>query len=300
MPGSQNPGAVGLLYSHKHQAGDILAGASTDVGPRYDRWWETSMLGVDAVDNVRSVSVFASETGAAVMMLFSTYNSWGCDFGGDFVQFTNSHRHKQFDDDIPQSMFSTEAPTIPLINSMLMVQSQRRSELRISYKEAFLPRWDDFGAKHLPKQVSFSGAPLLTWMPFPKGQQFLSEDQIYLYIDQRLIVDFSPYWANYHAEIYFWIHLKVEDGKVKSHVQRWSYWVEGGLFTQVVAAILEPNLILASQQLAKAVDEALSDIPAKVTGVYYLPGKQLDPLPEGENILKKSNVDDDVTIVFEF
>ncbi|MGC2111835.1 MAG: hypothetical protein WA655_20125 [Candidatus Korobacteraceae bacterium] len=139
MPGSQNPGAVGLLYSHKHQAGDILAGASTDVGPRYDRWWETSMLGVDAVDNVRSVSVFASETGAAVMMLFSTYNSWGCDFGGDFVQFTNSHRHKQFDDDIPQSMFSTEAPTIPLINSMLMVQASGGPNFASAIRKRFCP-----------------------------------------------------------------------------------------------------------------------------------------------------------------
>jgi hypothetical protein len=291
MPGSQNPGAVGLLYSGKHQSGNVLAAGSTYLGPRYDRWWPSDMAAAGAAYFTRSVTVFAADQGAAIMMLFDG------DYDADFRQFTNTSRHAQFDADIPEDFYAYGGfKTLTRVSAMLMVQSQRRSELRISCRDALGPQWNQFGANNLPAQVTFDGPPVLSWDAFPTGVEFLSQDQIYIYIEQDVIVDFSDYWANYHATFSYWIYLKVVDGAVKSQVQRWECWVEGGAFTSVVEAILKPNVELAAIQLERAVDQALSHIPPNVVSIYYLPGRQLEQV---QGIFGADNPDD-TTIIFEF
>jgi hypothetical protein len=298
MAGDPNPGAVVLLYSGQDESGDTLAAGSTVYGPRYDRWFMSQMYNVGASLNTRSLTVFAAQTSAAAVMFFTEY--YGCDFAGDFLQYTNAHPQLQWDVNIPAGFYTIEG-NLPMMQSMLVLQTQRRPEFRVSYRDLFLAKWNQFANNNLPKEVILKGSPELTWMAFPRQQQYLSENQIYLYIAQDIEIDFSDYWSNYAASISFWIRLNVSNGAVTSQVQKWSIWIEGGAFTSVIKAILEPNVKLAAISLKTAVDQALASfIPPKVTGIYFLAGRQLAPIKSGDFDVHWQSVKGDVTIVFEF
>jgi hypothetical protein len=156
----------------------------------------------------------------------------------------------------------------------------------------------------LPESVILKGLPDLEWTPFPKNNdgspiKYLSQDHIYLRIHQTIEIDFTDFWSNYDAEITYWLHLHLNGGNVTGHVAKWSYWIEGGAFTSVIKQILEPNVKLSVFSLNDAINEALSELPPNITGLYYLPGRQLKPVKSGTWDFRLDDTSDDVTIIFE-
>lgn len=300
MPGNESPGACSLLYSGKQQSGTVLACGGTKSGPRYNRWYPEQMEANEAAFNTRSVTVFSTTSGASALLFFDGSYLWGSPFSsGTFLQFTNAHPLLQWDADIPSSFYSSEFPDAPMTGSMLIVQTQRTEEIRRSFRDALTGIWNEFAGAHLPDQVVLKGTPVLRWMPFPKDQDYLNEDQIYLFFQQEIEIVLGWWWSNYAARISFWLHLDVNDGQVTGHVQRWQYWIEGGPFTSIVKAILKPNLELAVPDLNDALNQALSALPSNVTGVYYLPGRQLNQIGSGYFNLHRQSVKHDVTMIFE-
>jgi hypothetical protein len=291
---------VSLLYSGKNQSGDALIAGSAVVGPRYDRWTSHDFYTNGASQNVRSLSVFPATTGASACILFSEYQGWGSDFGGDFIQVTNAHSSAQWDENIPEWFYWYPGGTPqPKPRSMLVLQTQRRPEVRFSFRDTVVPLWNAFTADNLPEQVVLKGDPRLCWMAFPRMVEHLNENSIYLFIGQEIEIDFTDFWSNYAARFAFWLHLHVNDGAVTGHVAKWNYWIEGGAFTSVVEAILEPNLKLAVIALDQAINTALSGLPTTVTSLYYLPGRQLTPVQSGYFDFHVEATNNDVTIVAE-
>ena len=300
MPGS--PGAVTLLYSGSSQTGDAVAcGSAGIVGARYDRWRHDDMIASGAYDNVRSGTVFAAGSGTSSLILFRGKTYWGSCFTGEFIQLTNAHQSAQWDFGVPNEWFLNvgSGGLIPDVAAMLVLQTQRKTETRVSLRDTVLPLWNTFTADNLPAEVKLKGEPNLTWTAFPVGVSYLSSNSVYLLMEQEIEIDFTDFWSNYAARFAYWIHLHLDGGAVIAHVQRWYYWVEAGAFASVIAQILEPNVKLGVFSLNTAMAQALSGLPSNVKGIYYLPGRQLVPIGAGGWDFHWQDTSADVTLVFE-
>jgi hypothetical protein len=250
--------------------------------------------------DLRSGTLFASTTGASSVILFKGGHEWWSDFTGEFFQFTNQHSTLQWDFNIPDEFYyNPGGGSIPLVTAMLVLETQRRNEFRISFRDSVLPLWHDFANEHLPDEVILKGNPELTWTAFPNGPDSLSEGAIYLRISQDIEIDFSDLWSNYDASFNYWLHLHLNNGRMTGHVARWSYWIEGGAFTSVIEQILRPNVELGAIRLTEAINQVFGGLPPNIRDFYYLPGRQLTPLVEGEWRSYWADTNVDVTIVFE-
>lgn len=259
------------------------------------------MRDASAYHNTRSATLFATEIGAAALILFEGTWYRGSEFNGIFIQLTNAHDTAEWDWNVPPEFHYDRAMQfpIPMTGTMLVLQTQRRPELRLSFRDAITPLWNTFTAERLPEQAILKGAPTLTWAAFPQNVEFLSSDSIYLHIRQRLEIDFTDLWSNYAAEFEYWLHLHLDDGVVSGHVAKWIYWVERGAFSQLIDAILRPNLELGVHTINDSLATALAAVPPTVTGIYYLPGRQLAPVGSGLWNVHWQKTESDVTVVFE-
>ena len=239
---------------------------------------------------VKAATTFSPQAGASTLILFSqpspafqTGSYWG-----PFIQLTNFDNKKEFDFNLP--------PQFRSVASLLLVHTMKAPEVRLSFKDEFTPRWNEFFSANMPPQVTRVGSPMLRWDPFPVNEGSLNKNNIYLSVDQDLKIDFTDFWAAYHCTISYWIHLFPDNGRLSANVARWGYGIEAGAFTAVVKEILEPNVRLGQIALDKALKAALAQFP--VNDVYYLPGRQVNStISPGKGNVFKGNTLDDVTIV---
>lgn len=238
-----------------------------------------------------SMQVAPSSTSVATAILFSnTEFGWVNvgDFSGDFVEIAVPKSGS------PDFRNLTDLGFNDRTRSLLLVNASRGPEFRISFRDTFLDTWNSTIDKELGTKASRKGDPLMTWAAFPENISYLSPDQTYLSIQQRLNINID-WWPDYDARIGYFLYLYLDGaGKLQGYVQRWEYWVEGGVKTGGIVDQLKPKVVSGMNTINTTLKERLSSLPA-FKSFYYLPGRQLGPVTG----VAQGNTWDDVTLVFE-
>jgi hypothetical protein len=254
-------------------------------------------LGIN--DTLSSGEVLANPSVNGHAILFDSVFSTGFfsvdlgDFNNQFLQITNQ-RGAAADAEAPKFSdfgFNNTA------NSMLLVASGRGRENRLSFRDLFLEEWKSTIDAELGGDAERDGDPVLTWTMFPENISFLNPGRRYLQIYQRLNIELD-WWPDYDAWIKYHVHLSVSNGTVIGGVHRWAYWVEGGIKSGAIGDRLKPAVISGMATLNAKLAERLPLISlfGRVTDLYYLPGRQVDPIAP----VVRGSTNDDVTIVVEF
>ena len=292
----KTPGATAVVFAEPKTlpswSGDALVLGTPPTPGRYDRYSVNDLASAKMVFRIHGTAVFCPLTGASTLIVFSRPNIayTPVSYQYEFIQVTNFDQGTEFDFNLPQEFLAS--------GSLLLVQTKRGLEKKLSFTDLVLPLWNQSLGQNLPSQVTADGSPIFGWDPFPEGVQFLDPKHIYLTITQNVTVDFSDFWANYSCGFTYWFELTISSNILSGHVARWEAWVEGGAFTNVVMAILQPNVELGVFALNAALANPLPQIPVK--DVYYLPGRQVDwPIGPGDWNVFEGDTIDDVTIVLE-
>ena len=96
--------------------------------------------------------------------------------------------------------------------SLLLVNTSRAPEFRVSFRDAFLEQWTQTPHAELGADASRKSDPLMTWEAFPRGVSYLDENQIYLKIHQGLNINLD-WWPDYDASVTYHIHLYLDSGR---------------------------------------------------------------------------------------
>jgi hypothetical protein len=299
--GDSAPAAAALLFTGPDQSGQARA-LGTALDGRYDRYPASDMTQDYLYRKFRSGTVYKPADGATTMILFGhettagTHYAW--EWQGAHAVLTNN-TGSEWDLNFAEIDFDQRT------ESVLVVHTQRAAETRLFWSQAAGPLVNQMSA-NLPDQIELDGGPRLGWHAFTakaalSGGGALSAKRIYLTITQDITVVMPWWWANYSAMVKFWIRLRVNsDGVAEGWVQRSEYWIESGAFSEVVEAILSPNLQLLVPQINNAITAALAPInaPGTLTDIYFLPGQTLR-VNTGIASASTRNALTDVTIVFE-
>lgn len=284
---------VATVYNGKDQSGTArLYGVSKSA--RYQRVRRADLAAAGLDRAISSATLYASSDAENVVILFGFPNfGWFSfpDFSGGYQQLANQKGSgKEYD--VNLTTFDNTA------RSVLLVATRRRSEFRISFRDAFLQKWNStLDALLKGTQASRDGNPTLTWEMFPENVSYLSSDRAYLRIHQDLNIELD-WWPDYDASVTYHIFLYINgSGNLRGYVQRWAYWVEGGAKSDDIAEELEPKV---KQGMTKLNEELASSLSAfdglGFRDVYYLPGKQTGTTTPAS---LTGWTTDDVTIVLE-
>ncbi|HEV2174639.1 MAG TPA: hypothetical protein VGR71_13775 [Nitrospira sp.] len=216
-------------------------------------------------------------------------------FQGPFWQLTNAVPGTYFDFDLSTWGWWHRS------NSLMLVHTQRRPEIRLSFRDLFLTTWNNTLASQLPAEASQDGDPLFSWDPFPKWNVggSLSQFKIYLTIHQKFVVSIPDWPSDYQATLTYWIEVnRSSTGQLSGFVRRTWVWVEAGTIHEVVAAIMVPNAKLGAITLSNEIQAALNKI-GPVNDIYFLPSRQLKWVPNGEYGVFMWHAVNDVTVVIE-
>jgi hypothetical protein len=254
-----------------------------------------SSAGLDAA--ISSVTVYASSSAETNLILFGLPGvPWA--FLGDYIagfhQVSNLHgADKPFDTNLSASGWNNSA------RSLLVVATRRRPEFRISFRDAFLSKWNDkLDGLLSGTEARRKGNPILTWEMFPSAVSYLDPNRIYLKIHQNLRIELS-WWPNYDASVTYHIYLYVNSAKnLRGYVARWAYWVESGVKAKQIGNKIRPKVI-------QGMDEINSDLASSLTAFdgfdinsrYYLPGRQVGSTTSAQ---LGGWTTQDTTIVLEF
>lgn len=280
--------AVG--YEHINKGGaSRLFGVGQNA--RYNPIRE-SLLGQLSFDaTMSSILVNASSTSVANVILFSN-NVLGWvplgDFAGDFVNIGAPKGGAAHFENLTDHGFNDRT------RSLILVNTSKGPEFRVSFRDKFLDTWNTTIDGQLGGDASRKGDPLMTWTAFPESISYLSPDQIYLEISQRLNINLD-WWPDYDASITYHLFLYLDGAnKLQGYVQRWSAWVEGGVKSGGIMDKLWPKVESGVATINAKLKESFKTLPA-FKGFYYLPGRQLAPTTGVET----GGTWDDVTLVFE-
>jgi hypothetical protein len=251
-----------------------------------------SLMGSLSFDaKMSSIDVFPSSIATANVILFS--NTIGGifpfgDFKGDFKQVVAPKGGPQNFANLTDYAFNDRT------RSMLLVNTGKGSEFRVSLRDTFLETWNQTLDSTMGGSASRKGDPFMSWEPFPEGISYLSSSQIYIVITQQLNINID-WWPDYDASITYHIYLYLDGSKkLKGYCQRWSAWVEGGIKSGEIMDRLWPKVESGAATINSKLSEKLAIIPA-VKDFYYLPGRQLAPVA---GVFSGSTLED-VTLVFE-
>lgn len=246
-------------------------------------------LSFDAL--LSSIEVAASSSATANAILFSNdisgIFSIG-NFAGDFRQVVAAKKGAANFANLTDFGFNDRT------RSILLVNTNRAPEIRLSFRDQFLDTWNKTLDDQLGSDASRIGDPLMTWAAFPEGVSYLSPDQIYLQITQSLNINID-WWPDYDASITYHLFLFLDGAhKLQGHCQRWSAWVEGGVKSGGIMDRLWPKVVSGVATLNDKLKDSLGALPA-LKDFYYLPGRQIGAL-EG---VSSGTTWDDVTLVAE-
>jgi len=286
------------VFSGPGQTGtSALYGVGTSQ--RYHQITSNELLSRNLHRKISSSTVFASASADPALVLFGSpvtipdwLSSWISidtpDYTGRFVQIANLGTAAR---NVNLSSFSFDNAA----QSGLLVATSRRRELRLSFRDLFLRKWNETLDSVLSGGARRKGSPTLTWEMFPRGVSYLDSGRTYLKVRQNLHIEID-WWPDYEAWIQYHIFLFVNSaGNPRGAVHRWEYWIEGGAKSDDIEDRLRP-----------AVENGVSSLNSELTGtlsgfdgfglsdLYYLPGRQLSPTASASGLTT-----DDVTIVVE-
>lgn len=246
-------------------------------------------LSFDAI--LSSIQVNASSSATANAILFSNNIANLVpvgSFAGDFRQVVAAKNGPA--DFVNMTDFGFNDRT----RSILLVNTSRAPEFRVSFRDKFLDTWNQTLDAQLGSDASRKGDPLMTWAAFPEGVSYLSSDQIYLMISQRLNINID-WWPDYDASITYHLYLYLDgSNKLQGYCQRWAAWVESGIKSGGIMDKLWPKVVAGVSKINDALKQNFAALPA-FKGFYYLPGRQLGVVSG----VGSGSTWDDVTLVFE-
>lgn len=251
-----------------------------------------ALLGQLSFDSkLSSIQVNSSNASTANVILFS--NSLLSilpvgNFAGDFRQVVAAKNGS------PNFVNMTDYGFNDHTRSMLLINTSRGLEFRVSFRDQFLDQWKSTLDAQLGGDASRVGDPIFTWAAFPEGISYLSSSQIYLYISQKLNINI-PWWPDYDARITYHIYLYLDgSNKLKGYCQRWSAWVEGGIKSDDIMDKLWPKVVSGASTINTSLNDSFNSLPA-FKDFYYLPGRQISPVTG----VTSGTTYSDVTLVFE-
>lgn len=287
---------ISSVYTGANQSGTArVFGVSSSQ--RYNALTSSELSSQGIYQNLSSATVYRSSRSDATLLLFrppfSFLPAWP-DFNGSFLQITNRKANSgpELDvDSFSASGFNDQT------TSMLLVAANKDTELRLSFRDLFLSRWRTTLDNQLAgSEARRQGDPTLTWEMFPSGISYLSSSRRYLKIHQRLRVELS-WWPDYDASITYHLYLYLDGaGRLRGHVARWAYWVEGGIKSGAIGDRLRPQVISGMDTLNDQLGDQLGGLTFTFADLYYLPGRQLSRPATG---VLTGNTTDDVTIVLQ-
>jgi hypothetical protein len=240
-----------------------------------------------------SIQVNASSNATANVILFANFIVLDLfpfkigDFAGEFRQVVAAKNGA------PNFANMTDFAFDNFTHSMLLVNTGRANELRLSFRDLFLDEWKS-AVDALGSKASRKGDPLMTWSAFPEGANYLSPDQIYLVIKQRLNINLD-WWPDYDASITYHLYFFLDGAKkLQGYCQRWDAWVEEGTKSDDIMDDLWPKVEKGVSTLDDRIAKRVATLPA-FKDFYYLPGRQLSPVSG----VASGTTWDDVTLVFE-
>ena len=251
-----------------------------------------ALLGQLSFDSLlSSIQVFPSSIATANAILFSN-NYAGVfplgNFAGDFRQVVTAKNGA------PDFANMTDSGFNDRTRSVLLVNSARGFEYRVSFRDQFLDTWNSTLDAQLGSDASRTGDPLMTWAAFPEGVSYLNSDQIYLQITQALNINI-PWWPDYSASITYHLYLYLDGShKLQGYCKKWSAWVESGIKSSEILDKLWPKVVAGVSNINEQLTHSFSSLPA-FKDFYYLPGRQVTPLTG----VSSGSTWDDVTLVFE-
>jgi hypothetical protein len=276
------------VHQHANQAGRMaLYGVSRTT--RYQRASELALDDRALWRQISSARLFSSSDADTTLILFAfpvPFLNFP-NYTGTFVQYTNARSGSDLNVNVPSALND-------LTDSLLLVKTNRGTEIRLSFRDLFLSRWRTTIDSKLSGGAKRDGDPVLTWEMFPEGISFLDPARIYLKVHQPLDIEID-WWPDYEASITYHLLLSLSgSGRLRGQVARWAYWIEGGAKADDIEDRLRPAVIAGMDDLDSQLSTILGGIPTTFTDLYYLPGRQL--LPAGTGTLEGSTAED-VTIV---
>ena len=181
--------------------------------------------------------------------------------------------------------------------SMLLIAANRDFEFRLSFRDLFLEDWRTIlDAQLSGSEASRNGDPTITWEMFPENVSYLDSSRTYIKIHQRLRIELS-WWPDYDASLTYHLYLYLDGAnRIRGHVARWAYWVEGGIKSGGIADELEPKVISGMGTLNDELGSRLDGLTTAFADMYYLPGTQR--LLAGTGVIPGSTFSD-VTLVLQ-
>lgn len=277
-------------YEHVNKGGlQRLFGVGQSA--RYNHINE-ALLGQVSFDAIlSSIQVNASASATSNAILFSN-NFLGIfnvgNFAGDFRQIVAERNGAANFVNMTDSGFNDRT------RSLLLVNTARGAEFRVSFRDQFLDTWNETLDAQLGSDASRQGDPLMTWAAFPENISYLSANQIYLQITQSLNINID-WWPDYDASITYHLFLYLDGSrKLQGYCARWSAWVEGGVKSGDIFDELWPKVVDGVTKVNEKLKGAFESLPA-FKDFYYLPGRQTSPISG----VGSGTSWDDVTLVFE-
>lgn len=275
---------VGFLFSQDNRQGQSML-VGVGGSDRYNRISADTLQNQGLYANIHSVELHTTDEADGNIVLLQND-----DYSGAFVQVADARSQGDF-----------WRPISGHIGSGLLIASNKKGnkETRVSFRDRFLDQWDTLlDAKLQGSQASREGEPTLTWEMFPANVSYLDYTLTYLKIYQPLHIHLS-WWPDYAASMTYHVYLYVDGNQhVRARGVRWAYWVESGAKRGKIADKLGPQVKDGLSSLQDQLDQQLTllDLLGPVSDVYYLPGRQLEPL--GTNAIV-GNTNDDITIVIQ-
>lgn len=283
------------VYKNTNQTGaSRLYGVSKSS--RYNRASKSTLNSAGFSNNISSARVNDSTTADGHLILFGSPFSFMSfpNYDGLFAQITN---RKNSGSDFDVDQLSAHSFNNDTTNLLLVAANKGGFEVRLSFRDMFLQKWKDEIDPLLGGDANRKGNPTLTWTMFPQGISHLDASRRYLKIHQKLNIN-VPWWPDYDATITYHLYLYLSgSGRLRGHVARWAYWVEGGIKSGQIANKLEPKVISGMGKLNDRFSNELDSFASiSFKDLYYLPGKQTTRKPTG---VFTGWTTDDVTIVAE-
>lgn len=258
------------VYKNNYQTG-ASRHYGVSVSGRYNRASSSSLASAGFTINISSATVSASSTADAHLILFGFPIPILPDYDGMFLQLTNRRNASSELDINKLSSYGFNN----LTRNMLLVTANKGLEVRLSFRSMFLQKWKDEIDPLLGSDADRVGNPMLTWTMFPKGVSYLNSSRRYLKIHQKLNIN-VPWWPDYDATITYHLYLYLtSSGRLKGHVARWAYWVEGGIKSGQIGDKLRPKVINGMGKLNDRLNAELSAYSGiSFKDLFYLPGNQ--------------------------
>lgn len=256
--------------------------------------FNAALLGDLSFDKaMSSLRLHASDTASANIIAFSNDIAGGPttgDFAGDYLQFITARHGAEIRVNLLDFQFNDRT------RSILLVNTNRAPEFRVSFRDQFLDTWNTTLDPLLGSQASRKGDPLMTWTAFPEGTSYLASDQIYLQITQALNINLD-WWPDYNATVTYHLYLYLDGSRqLQGYCQRWAAWVEGGIKHDQILDKLWDKVVAGVAIINGKLKANLAGLPA-FNDFYYLPGRQLAPLDDVSD--SEGSTWDDITLVLE-